>query len=180
MPYKKMMDLLRMGRRIYTNMDGFDDPQCREWISQYTQVPLDVLKEQLVYIPPRKVRSFWEDVEPGSVINIDEIHKWYHARDWNTLENKNFGIWASEHRKAGYDLLLITQNISKCEKTVRELATFTYMFKKLNMFGRMGEKKFMMRAYLEDDTLSAPIMTRFHSYDPAVYQCYKSYINKGH
>ena len=82
-------------------MDGFDDPQCREWISQYTQVPLDVLHEQLVYIPPRKVRSFWEDVEPGSVINIDEIHKWYHARDWKHVGKQKFrhlGIRASKGR----------------------------------------------------------------------------------
>lgn len=173
---RKLLSNLKKGRKIYTNVDGLDKPECLEAIKTYTGYDDYQLSELLNFIDMKDIKRFWEFVDAGSMVIIDEVHKWFHARDWKNPENKSFGIWASEHRKAGHDLILITQRIGQCEKTVRTLAEWIYSYKKINFFGSLVNNSYTVKAYAGCDTDCAPLMIKKHKYDPEIFPCYKSYV----
>lgn len=112
---------------------------------------------------------------PGSLIVIDEAHKFFNARDWQDKNNRELADWASTHRHLGYDLILITQDIGKVEKQVRSLTEWTYFFRKVNFFGSAIKNKYLCYSYSGDDHSGQPLSKNTRTYDPTVFPCYSSY-----
>lgn len=171
-----MLDNLRCGRKIYTNIDGLEDERCREHIKCFTQISYFGLKVHLNLLTNEEAQEFWLHCEPGSLIIIDETHKLFSNRDWQTAKNKNFANWASTHRHEGYDLVLITQDLSKIDSHVRTLVGWTYVYRKVNFMGRMFENRYLKYVYAGDETTGSPISTEKHAYNPKIFRCYKSYV----
>lgn len=179
---KKILDNLKMGRVVYTNIDGIFDPECLEMIKSFCGLSDLALACQLRPIESHDakdpIKNFWFHVEPGSLIVLDEIHKWFSNRDWQTSENKEFGYWASTHRHHGYDVVLITQNIERVDAAVRSLLEWNYVFRKVNFLGAAVKRFYLCYAYGGDDTTGKPLATSKRTYNPAIFRCYKSYVSK--
>lgn len=175
---KKILDNLRMGRVVYTNIDGIFDPECLEMIKSYCGLSDLALTKQLRPIEPDQIENFWMHIELGALIILDEIHKWFSNRDWQAEKNKQFGYWASTHRHHGYDVVLITQNIERVDAAVRSLLEWNYVFRKVNFLGSAVKRKYLCYAYGGDDTSGRPLATSTRTYNPAVFRCYKSYVSK--
>ena len=179
---KKILDNLCMGRVVYTNIDGIFDPECLEMIKAYCGLSDLALTRQLRAFesPDGKdpIEDFWMHVEPGALIVLDEIHKWFSNRDWTRPQNKQFGYWASTHRHNGYDVVLITQNIERVDAAVRSLLEWNYVFRKVNFLGGAVKRKYLCYAYGGDDTNGKPLSTSTRTYKPVIFRCYKSYVSK--
>lgn len=190
---KKILDNLKLGRTIYTNVDGLDDPNCREHIKLYTGLDDYQLASCLIFLPPDKVVRFWETetdnegteferqrliCEKGSLIVLDEVHKYFNCRDWQTDKNKKFADWASTHRHDFYDVILITQDLEKVDKQIRSLVEWTYVYRKINFLGSMVQNNYICYAYSGDDTSGKPIASQKKFYDKKVFACYKSHTSK--
>lgn len=172
---KKVLDNLKLGRTVYTNIDGLDEGICREHIKSYTGLDDYEIGTRLVFVPYHKIYDFYNVNKSGILFVIDEVHKYYGAREWQKDSNKAFANWASTHRKQGHDVVLVTQNLEKVDSHIRSLVEWTYRYKKLNMFGRLFTNGYRVQSYVEDDTSGKALETRVHRYDSRIYPCYQSY-----
>lgn len=175
---RKIIDNLRLGRIVYTNIDGFDDPQCLEAIKSICGFDDYTLAHQLHYLSKSDAVQVWKIAKNGSLIVLDEVHKLFSNRDWNSDKNKDFAEWASTHRHYGYDVVLLTQDIEKVDKHVRSMLEWCYYYRKVNYFGSFIKNKYTRYSYVGDDHNGKPLANKTFSYDPTIFHCYKSYAWK--
>lgn len=174
------MDTLRVpnARKVYTNIEGLDQPENRAAIKAYTGIDEYDLQTRLVHLPEWQVKEFWRHVTPNSLIIIDEAQNYWNSRDYKDAENRGFGTWASTHRHHGYDLVLLTQCADRIDRSVRVLAQWTYKFRKLDMFGEfIGKKGYRYWVYPGSDDDVKAFGQGNRQYDPRIFACYKSYVD---
>lgn len=174
---KKILDNLKLGRVVYTNIDGLQVQECQEHIKNYTGLDDCALAKQLHYLNDDEMRCFWVHVAQGALVVIDEVHKLFSNRDWQSEKNRFFTEWASTHRHQGFDVCLITQDIEKIDKHARSLIEWTYLFRKVNFFGGLIQKSYLCYAYAGDDHNGKPMTKNTRRYNPAIFRCYQSYGN---
>lgn len=174
---RKITDNLKLGRVVYTNIDGLDIKLNRESIKSFCGLSDFELETQLFFLPHFLINEFWKHTKKGSLILIDEVHKWFSARDWASDKNKGFAEWASTHRHEGYDVVLITQKLEKVDSHVRSLIEWTYRYKKLNMFGSLVQQKYKRASFCGEDTTGKPLDNKLYTYDKRIFHCYKSFVS---
>lgn len=174
---KKIIDNLMLGRTVYTNIDGLDDPLCREHIKSFSGLSDYELETRLIHLPNWQALEFYKHVSDKSLVVLDEVHKLYNNRNWQKDINTHFADWSSTHRKSGNDVILVTQNLEKVDAQVRGLVEWTYRFKKLNMLGSFFRNGYKRHSYTEDDTSGKAMDVKFYKYNSRYYPCYKSYTN---
>ena len=175
---KKIIANLKNGRRVYTNIDGLNLDEQREFIKVYLDLDDYELNKRLIFLDKAQVLRFWEIVKDGSLVVLDEIHKDFSNREWNTLKNKQFADWCSTHRHAGFDVVFITQDMQKVESHVRSLIEWTYVFRKVNFLGSAVSKKYICYSFAGDETTGNPLATSTRTYDTKIFNCYNSYVTK--
>lgn len=186
---KSIISNLGKGRCICTNIDGMDDENHLRALSAVSGLPYEDVHDSFVFLKKEQVERFWstethfidgvprEDLicPRGSFIVIDEAHKHFNSRDWQSEKNRQFADWASTHRHDGYDVLLITQDIDKIDKQVRSLIEWCYYFRKINFFGGLVSNKYIVFSYMGDDHNGQPLGKSNRSYQKDVFACYKSF-----
>lgn len=192
---KKIVQNLAVGRCVYTNIEGMDEKQPQEMIKALIDMDDKRFHELFHFLTQEQTMRFFmserTEIDPetgiktaipnckhGSLIVLDEVHKNFSNRDWNTEANKKFANWASTHRHYGYDVVLITQDIEKVEKHARSLIEWTYFYRKVNFFGGAIQKKYLCYAYSGDDHNGKPLAKNVRTYDSKIFRCYKSYATK--
>jgi zona occludens toxin (predicted ATPase) len=173
---KCILENLKTGRVIYTNVDGLEMPICREMIKNVCGLSDLAITRQLKIFEPDQLDNFWNHIEPKCMVVIDEVQKVFSSREWQSEKNKNFGFWASTHRHNGFDVILITQNPERVDSAVRGLFEWTYLFRKVNFFGSAVQKKYICYSYAGDETHGAPLTKNVNTYHPLIFRCYKSYV----
>lgn len=176
---RKLCDNLRMGRVIYSNIEGLEDQDCREHIKALTGLSDYELHNQLRLLSISSdaqfnVYNFHSFAEHGSLIMIDEVHKHYSNREWQSQKNNDLANWASTHRHYGYDVVFITQNTVKVDSHVRSLVEWTYRFRKINFLGSKVNNRYLEFSYEGDDEGGTPLAKHVRSYDKRYFKCYKS------
>lgn len=174
---RKVLDNLKLGRTVYSNIDGLDDPEKREFIKLYTGLDDYDLGTKLICFHARQVYDIYPTVKSGALLVIDEAHKWFNSRNWQKPENTAFADYCSEHRHFGIDILLITQDINKVDAQVRSNIEWTYRYKKINFVGRLISNSYLCHAFQEDGS-GKPLKTIRKQYEKRIFQCYKSYVAK--
>lgn len=169
----RILDQLKAGRVVYSNIDGHNDRKCRMAISEITGLSKTDLDKQLIYLDDSQLPEFWKHCADGSFIVLDEIHKFFNARDWSTERNRAFADWCSTHRHQGYDLCMITQRQNKIDGQARSMTEWRYFYRKLNFFGSMFKKGYLVYCYSGDD--AKPLSVKKCSYDARIFKCYHSY-----
>jgi zona occludens toxin (predicted ATPase) len=172
---KRICDDLRRGKRVYTNIDGMGDDDCREAIMALTGLTVYELHERLIHCSATQLLRYWENCKPNSVIYFDEIHKHLNCRDWDKQSNKDFNNSASTHRHDGFNIIFITQDIEKVDRQTRGLVEWTYFFRKNNFFGSLVKSKYFRYTYAGDQHDGKPMKTTQLTMRPEYYRCYRSY-----
>jgi len=172
-----MIDMLKKGRTIYTNMDGLDDESCRVALSLVSGVDREVLESRLFHMTREKTLHFWDIAPPGSVLIIDEVHKLWSSRSYASESNKVMAEWCSTHRHQGYDAVLITQALDKLDGHVRSLIEWTHRCRKVNFVGSLVKRSYLEYVYSEDDERNC-LSRKRKTYNPVIFKCYKSYAAK--
>jgi zona occludens toxin len=203
---QKIIDNLRLGRSVCTNIDGMDEQKHQEYLKNLVGMDDYTFYQRFRFLHKHEVIRFWKsemlpitpetkyDSDLGkdvtitekpslicphnSLVIIDEAHKHFNSRDWQSKENRELADWASTHRHFGYDLVFITQSIDKVDKQVRSLTEWTYFYRKVNFFGGMVQQKYMKYSYSGDDHQGKAIAQNVLTYDPKVFPCYQSYATK--
>lgn len=112
---KKIVDNLRLGRNVCTNIDGMDLPECQEYMKTILGMDDYRFHSLFRFLQKDEITRFWEtetiltpsfirDYEndvfedlvteshelicpKGSLIVLDEVHKHFNARDWNATDS---------------------------------------------------------------------------------------------
>ncbi len=171
---RKIIDALKRGRVVYTNIDGMQNDSCLEYLASRLGISRDALALQLIFLPNSVIPEFWNHVEPGGFIVIDEAQLYFNSRDFIKTANREFGDWSSTHRHHGFDLLLITQRAERIDTSVRSLAEFRYRYRKLNVFGSLVQKSYLIYTYAGEDPKH--LAMRKATYDVSIFPCYQSYV----
>lgn len=176
---KKISDNLRLGRTIYTNIDGMDDPDCKKVLKSISGLDDYQFATKFHILTKEQCYHFWDDdiCEKGSLIVIDEAHKWFNSRNWKSKENQAFSDWCSTHRHYGFDVILITQRIEKIDSQARSCVEWTSRYKKINFLGNLMNgiaKSYVVYLYSGDDT-SDCMSKSVRRYDSRIFRCYQSY-----
>jgi zona occludens toxin len=174
----KIIANLRMGRIVFTNIRGLDQPLCLEMIKMLTGLDDYSLSRQLHYLPDHQVICFWNHVTPGALIVLDEVQNFFNARNWASKDNTEFNKWSSTHRHHGYDVVLLTQNIQRIDSAVRSLVEWTYVYRKMNFFGSLFTQKYLCYAYGGEEVVGSPLAKSVRTYDSKIFLCYQSYVSK--
>lgn len=70
---------------------------------------------------------------------IDESQILFNSRDWG---QKNRNAWLSfftQHRKFGYDIILVAQFDRMLDRQIRSLVEYEYIHRKVNNYGKAGK-----------------------------------------
>jgi zona occludens toxin len=178
---KKIIDNLRNGRTVYTNIEGmakgYNDEQ-REMVKTVTGMDDYEFNKRLIHLENSQVPEYWKHVKPGALIVIDEAQNFFNARDWQTEKNKQCNAWCSTHRHHGFDVVFITQDIARLDSAVRSLMEWTYRFRKMNFFGGLTQQKYICYSYAGDGQGKQLAKPNIRTYDPMIFKCYSSYVAK--
>ncbi|MGL1932715.1 MAG: zonular occludens toxin domain-containing protein [Desulfotalea sp.] len=175
---KVILDNLQTGRIVYTNIDGFSDPLCKEAIKSVCNISDLAIETQLKVFENGQTAEFWLHVPPRALIVIDEIQNFFNARDWQAQANRDFGEWASTHRKKGFDVICISQRPERIDSSVRSLFQWCYQFRKIDFFGSLVSNSYMVYSYADEDINGPPLSKQKRSYNSDIFKCYKSYSNE--
>lgn len=173
---RKIIENLKMGRVVFTNIDGMNSPECLEMIKMVTGLSDHGLACKLYFFEQDQVEEFWFHVIPGALIVIDEVQNVFNSREWQSKKNVAFNAWASVHRHHGYDVVLITQSVMRIDTAVRALIEWTYVYRKINFFGSLVQKKYLCYAYGGEDTSGRSLSKNARTYHNIIFLCYKSYV----
>lgn len=70
---------------------------------------------------------------------IDEAQMLFNARDWQTPNRKAWLKFFTQHRKLGFDIILITQFDKMLDRQVRALIEYEEIHRKVNNYGTFGK-----------------------------------------
>lgn len=79
-------------------------------------------------------------VEKQTLLVIDECQNMFNCRTWNQKDRQQWAEFFRQHRKLGFTVILITQDISFMDKQIRKVIEFNYEHRNLKnykIFGRL-------------------------------------------
>lgn len=164
---------LKKGRHIVTNIPLEVDELTTVFGGEITQLPLDALDDPDL---PSKIPN-------GVVAIIDECWNRWPSGQRIAKAPKNDLHWLKEHRHRvdekgnAMQVVLVTQDPSDLASWVRKLITHTFYSTKLDTVG--ADNSFTINIYKgcptgENIPKRFLIRSAFGSYDPYIYQFYKS------
>lgn len=117
-----------------------------------TNMPVKILAPRSRNNPPVILRN--EDITPGFLLDfskdhptreggkllvIDEAQLMFSNREWNAEGRKQWIAFFTQHRKLGYDCILITQNPQMLDKQIRSLAEYEVQHRRIGRYGIVGK-----------------------------------------
>ena len=77
-------------------------------------------------------------VEGQTIIVIDECQLIFNARSWQVGDRQRWIEFFTQHRKLGYDVILISQFDRLVDRQIRSLIEYEFKHRKANNFGFFG------------------------------------------
>lgn len=83
---------------------------------------------------------FWDETpkEDSILLVIDEAQMIFNSRDWSVQGRKDWLSFFTQHRKFGYQVILIAQFDEMLDKQIRPVIEYEYIHRKLTNFGIKG------------------------------------------
>lgn len=138
----RAIDTLIEGKRLICNykleLSSYDKIKDT---SKYTYVSYDNLTpEYLVdYAKINHKRSGKvKEIEGQTLLIIDECASIFNSRDFNRSDRSKWLRFFAEHRKLGYNIILITQMDRSLDRQIRGIIEYNFVHRKLSNFGWRG------------------------------------------
>jgi zona occludens toxin (predicted ATPase) len=167
------------GRRIYTNLDGLNDPSPNPYIlalSFASGVPPEDVEKLIFSIPEKDYNRVLSTMPAGAIAVIDEAQIFWNSRDYSTDNNKNILPYFQKHRHYGHDIILATQHFEQLDSGIRRLAEIHYRLKRMRNIGlNMVVKVSVFSQGLSIEV--KPVASEAWTIDKSIFGCYKSYEN---
>lgn len=99
-------------------------------------------------ITPQKLLTFSEEqhkhkanghiIEGQTILILDECQIMFNCRDWQNSNRNEWITFFTQHRKYGFDIILVTQNDRLIDRAIRSLIEYEYKHRKFNNMGFVG------------------------------------------
>jgi zona occludens toxin len=86
-------------------------------------------------------KDYWQGKrvkEDTILLVIDESQILFNSRDWSQSGRNAWLIFFSQHRKYGYEIVLIAQFDRMLDRQIRSLVEYEYIHRKVNNYGIFG------------------------------------------
>ena len=77
-------------------------------------------------------------IEGQTWLVIDECQLIFNCRSWNDRSRQQWANFFTQHRKYGYNIILISQFDRLVDRQIRSLIEYEYRHRKINNFGTVG------------------------------------------
>ena len=135
---RKIYQALRYGRPVIANFDINTSliPKCRGTfisIDSYDLNPTVLRNYADVLFSKTKFK------EDYILLVIDEAQILFNSRAWNSKGRDDWIRFFSNHRKYGYEIVLIAQFDKMLDRQIRSLLEYEYIHRKVSNFGTKGK-----------------------------------------
>lgn len=107
--------------------------------AKYHYLPNDMLTPQFLISFSRNWFKNHKFSERGILLVIDECQLLFNAREWNVKGRAEWLSFFTQHRKYGYDIILIAQFDRMVDRQIRSLIEYEYVHRKMSNFGVGGK-----------------------------------------
>lgn len=138
---KEIRDRLQMRRKpIIIGNFYVNTKEIKKCFGTYIYVDNSRLTpERLILFSKRLAKHYGRRVkEEELLIVIDEAQLIFNSRDWQCSRNKGWMSFFTQHRKYGYNVILITQFDRLLDRQVRSLLEYETIHRKVSRAGKMG------------------------------------------
>jgi zona occludens toxin len=171
-------------RRIVTNLPLNLDAVGKDFFGG----DIDLMRSlvQIVDSDDLKQAGFFNDIAGGSLVVLDEVWRLWKSGTKTSSVSEEHMSFVKEHRHRSdengrsLDIVLVTQNLVDIATFLREMVETTVITRKLTAVG--ADTKFQ-RFYCQgaikgfECSEGAVLKDEFGSYDPKIYQYYKTHMN---
>lgn len=106
--------------------------------ADFIYCPNDQMKpDLLIKLSQEKVGS--KPKEGSILLVIDECQLLFNAREWQQSGRAQWLSFFTQHRKLGYDIILIAQFDRMVDRQIRSLIEYEYIHRKISNFGWQGK-----------------------------------------
>lgn len=132
---------LRAGRPVICNFDiniGFVKGRKNRNVA-FTSISNDQLNPEYLcsfassYFASHRMREDW------ILLVIDEAQLLFNAREWGQTGRKEWLSFFTQHRKYGYEVILVAQFDRMLDRQIRSLIEYEYIHRKVSNFGAWGK-----------------------------------------
>lgn len=95
-------------------------------------------KQRLENIISERMQDGDKIREGQFLLVLDEAQLLFNARAWQATDSKGWIEFFTQHRKMGYDVLLVSQSDGMIDKQIRSLIEYEVLHRKVVRFGLIG------------------------------------------
>lgn len=132
------------------------------------------------YLVSYALKYHKKGVENQTLLAIDECHILFNSRDWNMGDRNKWILFFTEHRKMGYNIILVTPNIRMIDKQIRGVFENEVTHRCINQYKLMWllpRKTFVAITKWIGNRVK--MSTEFFTYTKKCGQFYDSYATLG-
>lgn len=135
---KRIRDSLNYKKPVIANFQLSSDVKNFDWFTfrDNEELTPDFLINYATDYWKSKGRKFKED---HILLVIDECQLLFNSRDWQTNNRNDWIKFYSQHRKYGYEIILIAQFDRMIDRQIRSLLEYEYIHRRLGNFGIKGK-----------------------------------------
>jgi zona occludens toxin len=124
------------GKPVIVNFDvnttSFKHPECIHTVYNDDLTPDYLERFSRAYFAEHSFR------EGAIKLYIDESQLLFNAREWNSRGRKDWLRFFTQHRKYGYDVILVAQYDRMLDRQIRALIEYEYIHRKITNVGVWG------------------------------------------
>lgn len=132
---------LRRGKNIIANFDiNYDAVKGRKKGYFFTKDNFDLTPDWLLDFANlcHRRRADGKIIEGQTWLIIDECQLIFNCRSWNDKSRMAWCSFFTQHRKYGYNVILVSQFDRLIDRAIRSLIEYEYKHRKVNNYGTIG------------------------------------------
>lgn len=144
---------LHLARRIYNTLRYCKDKLIVSNIDIRTDLISKTARDRFIYLPNSQItKSRLEQIvnedcerrgkraikEGQYLLILDEAQLLFNARSWQANDNKGWIEFFTQHRKWGYDVVMVAQTDRMIDRQIRSLIEYNVIHRKISRFGIKG------------------------------------------
>lgn len=138
---RDILGLIRRDKPIITNFEIALDKATRhpERVKNYHYLPNEKITPDVLM---QIAREYWGDrtpVEGGITVFLDECQLMFNSRDYQSKNRKSWLSFFSQHRKYGFNIILIAQFDRMIDRQIRCLIEWEFKHRRFGNFGKIGK-----------------------------------------
>lgn len=110
----------------------------RKTIGDYVYCPNDQLLPQYLIAYSQAYFSHRKFKEGAILLVLDEAQLLFNARTWDAKGRSDWLSFFTQHRKYGYDVILVAQFDRMIDRQIRSLIEYEYKHRKVGNAGKFG------------------------------------------